>query len=316
MEHNGVVAGYDDLRRISMVVTGVVAIIILGFALLFPSRNRGSSVTDIAKAIQADEFIPYYQPVVDIQTGRLLGAEVLVRWRRSDGTMVEPGSFIPLMETSGLVIDLTRSLMRIVRKEMVEAIGSRPEMSLAFNVAPPHFNEALILNDVGAIFEGSSIKLSQLVLELTERYEVENLTATRRVVAALQGLGVKVAIDDVGTGHSGLSYILKLGVDIIKIDKIFVEAIGTERHSKAIIEMHDRSGAQHAHGDHRRGCRDLRPGELPARPWHPLGPGLRLRAGRCRAAFLQLVEAMDPLSGSAGADARIAEMKPAAKSAA
>ena len=89
---------------------------------------------------------------------------------------------------------------------------------------------------MGTIFDGSSIRLSQLILELTERCEIENLTATRRTVAALQGLGCKVAIDDVGAGHSGLSYILKLGVDIIKIDKIFVDAIGTEAHSKAIIE--------------------------------------------------------------------------------
>jgi len=74
------------------------------------------------------------------------------------------------------------------------------------------------------------------VLEVTERQPIENLTETRRVVAALQGLGVKVAIDDVGTGHSGLSYMLKLGVDIIKIDKMFIDSIGTDRNSNTIIE--------------------------------------------------------------------------------
>jgi EAL domain-containing protein (putative c-di-GMP-specific phosphodiesterase class I) len=140
------------------------------------------------------------------------------------------------METSGLVLDLTRSLMRIARKDLGDAFGPRPGMSIAFNVAPSHFDDALILNDVGTIFDGSPIRLNQIVLELTERYEVQNLSAMRRTVAALQGLGCKVAIDDVGTGHSGLSYILKLGVDIIKIDKIFVEAIETEGPSKAIIE--------------------------------------------------------------------------------
>jgi EAL domain-containing protein (putative c-di-GMP-specific phosphodiesterase class I) len=92
-----------------------------------------------------------------------------------------------------------------------------------------------VLNDVGSIFEGSSIRLSQVVLELTERHELHNLAAARRVIAALQALGCRIAIDDVGTGHSGLSYILKLGVDIIKIDKLFVDAIKTERHSQAIV---------------------------------------------------------------------------------
>ena len=80
------------------------------------------------------------------------------------------------------------------------------------------------------------MKLTQIVLEVTERQPIENLTETRRVVAALQGLGVKVAIDDVGTGHSGLSYMLKLGVDIIKIDKMFIDLLGTDRNSNTIIE--------------------------------------------------------------------------------
>jgi EAL domain-containing protein (putative c-di-GMP-specific phosphodiesterase class I) len=108
-------------------------------------------------------------------------------------------------------------------------------MYLGFNVAPLHFKDAAILNDVGIIFEGSPIRLTQVVLEVTERYELESLSATRRVIAALQALGCKVALDDVGTGHSGLSYILKLGVDIIKIDKLFVEAIETEPHTQAIV---------------------------------------------------------------------------------
>ena len=86
------------------------------------------------------------------------------------------------------------------------------------------------------IFEGSPVRLDQVVLEVTERQPLENLTETRRVVAALQGLGVSIAIDDVGTGHSGLSYMLKLGADLIKIDKIFIDAIGTDRNSTTIIE--------------------------------------------------------------------------------
>ncbi len=75
-----------------------------------------------------------------------------------------------------------------------------------------------------------------MVLEVTERQPLENLTETRRIIAALQGLGIIIAIDDVGSGHSGLSYLLKLGVDIIKIDKMFVDAINTDRHSMTIIE--------------------------------------------------------------------------------
>jgi sensor c-di-GMP phosphodiesterase-like protein len=137
---------------------------------------------------------------------------------------------------------------------------------------------------------------------MTERYEVENLTATRRVVAALQGLGCRVAIDDVGTGHSGLSYILKLGVDIIKIDKIFVEAIGTERHSKAIIEtMIDLARSMRmeiiAEGvETYDQVTYLREHGIRSAQGYVFAPPLPAPA------FLQLVEAMDPVAGAAAED--------------
>jgi sensor c-di-GMP phosphodiesterase-like protein len=108
---------------------------------------------------------------------------------------------------------------------------------MGFNLTAQHFASEEIVDDVRKIFNRKSpLRLSQIVLEVTERQPIENLTETRRIVAALQGLGLKVAIDDVGTGHSGLSYMLKLGVDIIKIDKMFIDSLGTDRHSNTIIE--------------------------------------------------------------------------------
>jgi sensor c-di-GMP phosphodiesterase-like protein len=236
LRQQDIVASHDDLRRIGIVVSAGFALAILTCALFLPRRQRHNPIAEIEAALVAGEFIPYYQPIVDIKNGKLLGAEVLVRWRKRDGTIVSPGVFIPLVESSGLILDLTRSLMRQVCIELGAAIGARPQMYITFNIAPRHFNDAVVLNDVGAIFEGSQIRLSQIVLEITERFEIENINATRRVIAALQGLGCRVALDDVGTGHNGLSYILKLGVDIIKIDKLFVEAIQTERHAQAIVQ--------------------------------------------------------------------------------
>jgi len=236
LRQQGIVASHDDLRRIGIVVSAGFALAILTCALFLPRRQRHNPIAEIEAALVAGEFIPYYQPIVDIKNGKLLGAEVLVRWRKRDGTIVSPGVFIPLVESSGLILDLTRSLMRQVCIELGAAIGARPQTYITFNIAPRHFNDAVVLNDVGSIFEGSQIRLSQIVLEITERFEIENINATRRVIAALQGLGCRVALDDVGTGHNGLSYILKLGVDIIKIDKLFVEAIQTERHAQAIVQ--------------------------------------------------------------------------------
>jgi sensor c-di-GMP phosphodiesterase-like protein len=236
MPRSSVIANYDGIRRIGMVMSGVIGLAILLFALFFFKRGAQDSIADLAKAIRDDEFVPHYQPLVNLQTGRLIGAEVLVRWRQPDGSFIEPNAFVLLLESSGLVLEFTRKLMHRVRQEIGDAVGLRPGMSLAFNVAPRHFDDALILNDVGSIFHGSKIRLSQIVLELTERHEVVDLASMRRTIAALQRVGCKVAIDDVGTGHSGLSYILKLGVDIIKIDRMFVDAIGADGQSKPIID--------------------------------------------------------------------------------
>jgi sensor c-di-GMP phosphodiesterase-like protein len=136
------------------------------------------------------------------------------------------------------------------------------------------------------------------MLEVTERQPIENLTETRRVIAALQGIGVKVAIDDVGIGHSGLSYMLKLGVDVIKIDKMFIDSLGTDRNSNAIIEtLIDL--AQNMRMD------VVAEGvETFEQVVHLRDLGIRAAQGYVFApplpgsAFLQLVEAIDPLKAS------------------
>jgi sensor c-di-GMP phosphodiesterase-like protein len=229
-------AEHADIKWFGLFAAGTIMMIVTGFVVLIPRRSPRNPITDIERALEAGEFIPYYQPVVDIRSGQLRGAEVLVRWRKPDGTLVLPGSFIPLMEQSDLIDDLTRRLMRKVCAEVGPAFGRRPDLRISFNFAGKLFSEPSIVKDVRNIFVNSPIKFSQVVLEVTERDPIENFTETRQTIAALQGLGVRIAIDDVGTGHSGLSYMLKLGVDIIKIDKMFVDAIGTDRNSTTIVE--------------------------------------------------------------------------------
>ncbi|HET8971808.1 MAG TPA: EAL domain-containing protein, partial [Pseudolabrys sp.] len=229
-------AEHADLKWFGLFAAGIIMMIVTGFVLLISRRAPCNPITDIERALEAGEFIPYYQPVVDIRSGQLRGAEVLGRWRKPDGTLVLPGSFIPLMEQSDLIDDLTRHLMRKVCAEVGPALGRHPDLRISFNFAGKLFSEPSIVRDVRNIFVDSPIKFSQVVLEVTERDPIENFTETRQTIAALQGLGVRIAIDDVGTGHSGLSYMLKLGVDIIKIDKMFVDAIGTDRNSSTIVE--------------------------------------------------------------------------------
>ena len=277
-------------------IASIGLVVLFGIVyLLMGRRAPGNPVAEIERALQAGEFVPYYQPVVDIRSGQLRGAEVLVRWKKPDGTLVLPGAFIPLAELSGLIREMTRDLMRRVCAEAGEALGKRPAMKISFNFAGKLFGDATIVKDVRKIFSASPIKLSQVVLEVTERDPIENFTEARQVIAALQGHGVRIAIDDVGTGHSGLSYMLKLGVDIIKIDKMFVDAIGTDRNSTTIVETlidlaHNMRMDVIAEGvenfEQVIHLRDLGVRSAQGYVFAPPLPG---------SAFLQLVEAIDPV---------------------
>jgi sensor c-di-GMP phosphodiesterase-like protein len=299
MARDKAIANNSDLKWLGLFGTGGIVAISLAFAFLLPRRDANNPVAELQRALRAGELVPYYQPVVDIRSGQLRGAEVLVRWRKPDGTLVMPGSFIPLAESSGLILEMTRDLMRRACTEAGPALGLRPGMKIAFNFAGQLFRNESIVKDVRNIFFGSEIKLSQVVLELTERDPIENFTETRQVIAALQGLGVRIAIDDVGTGHSGLSYMLKLGVDIIKIDKMFVDAIGTDRNSTTIVETlvdlaHNMRMDVVAEGvenfEQVMHLRELGIRSAQGYVFAPPLPG---------SAFLQLVEAIDPLPTAA-----------------
>ena len=301
--------GHADLRWLGLFGTGAVIVIVGAFSVLMPRRRAGDPVAELERALAAGEFVPYYQPIVDIRSGQLRGAEVLMRWRKPDGSLVYPGSFIPLAESSGLIRAMTRDLMRRVCVEVGAALGIRPALKISFNFAGQLFGDESIVKDVRNIFSRTPIRLSQVVLEVTERDPIENFTATRQTIAALQGLGVRIAIDDVGTGHSGLSYMLKLGVDIIKIDKMFVDAIGTDRNSTTIVETlvdlaHNMRMDIVAEGvENFEQVMYLRELGVPSAQGYVFAPPLPGKS------FLQLIEATDPLAAAHAEPARaIAEV--------
>ncbi len=199
-------------------------------------RRSGGPIREIADGIRRGEFVPYYQPVIDIATGRIHGCEVLVRWIKRDGKVVPPGRFIGLAEASGEIFPMTLSLLEKARDDMAALYEARPGLKLSFNLCAGHFEDLSIVDDVERIFGASPIRMSQLIFEVTERQQLPDITKARLIIAKLQSLGARVALDDVGTGHGGLSYLLKLGVDVMKMDKMFVDAIGTDRYSVAIVD--------------------------------------------------------------------------------
>jgi sensor c-di-GMP phosphodiesterase-like protein len=227
---------YRDLMTVGRVGSTLITILIFAFVSLYFRRNRSDPLVQFREAIENGEIVPFFQPTIDISSGRIVGAEVLARWRRPDGTMVSPANFIPLAERSGLIYPMTRALMKRACVEVGAAHVNRPQINIAFNLYAGHFANDSIIEELKAIFTNSQISLSQIVLEVTEREPLPDLDLARNIIERLQKLGIRVAIDDVGTGHGGLSYLMKLGVDTIKIDKLFIDAINTERHSQTIIE--------------------------------------------------------------------------------
>lgn len=229
-------AEYREVLSAGRLSSALITLLIFAFFALYFRRNRSDPLVQFREAIDHGEIVPFFQPTIDIKTGRLIGAEVLARWRRPDGTMVSPANFIPLAERSGLIYPMTHALMKRACTEIGALHAARPHLNIAFNLYAGHFANDAIIGQIQAIFEKSSIALSQIVLEVTEREPLPDLNLARNIIDRLQKLGIKVAIDDVGTGHGGLSYLMKLGVDTIKIDKMFIDAINTERYSQTIIE--------------------------------------------------------------------------------
>lgn len=207
-----------------------------GIAFAVSFRQEDTTADEVAVGIKNREFVPYYQPVMDIDTGLVQGCEVLVRWVKSDGTVVSPGAFMQYAESSGAIFEITRQLMEKTVKEVGDLCEAYPHLKISINLFAGHFDDRKIIEDTEAIFGGSKLSYGQLVFEVTERLPLRDLDMARKVIAEFHALGVRVALDDAGTGHGGLAYLQQLGIDIIKIDKMFIDALGADHASSAIVD--------------------------------------------------------------------------------
>lgn len=218
-------------------------IVLITFSLLFSAimwwllgRPR-SPIGELARAIRAQEFVPFLQPLVDARTQQVRGAEVLMRWRHPSVGMINPDLFIPQAEASGLIMPMTEQLMQKVASALSQQIEEIPDgFYISFNISSACCKDLTLLNacrEFLAPFPPGKIQLS---LELTERETLTNDIPTLSLFEQLDALGVKLAIDDFGTGHSSLVYLQQFRVDTLKIDQSFVQRIGTEHLSRHIVD--------------------------------------------------------------------------------
>ncbi|HIH9249535.1 TPA: EAL domain-containing protein [Enterobacter ludwigii] len=203
-------------------------------------RYRGKSSSfedDLRKAIIHGEIVPYYQPIVNGDTGGLYGVEVLARWKHPKSGFIPPDVFIPIAERSGLIIPLTKNLMAKVVTELKPLLPKLPDgFYIGVNISARHINAPSFIADCRVFGKGFYGKEVKLVLEVTEReplidnpHLVENLTA-------LHNAGFVIALDDFGTGYSGLSCLHALAIDYIKIDKSFVNRVSEAKDSTILLE--------------------------------------------------------------------------------
>ncbi|GHB17612.1 hypothetical protein GCM10007094_01420 [Pseudovibrio japonicus] len=235
-DRNAIMGLVGELKIVAVIACSGVAIFLIALGVWLSWKPEKDAEDDFVASICNNEFIPYYQPVVDIVTGELQGCEMLMRWQLPNGKIVSPGQFMTYAETSGHIFEMSRKIMRQSIEDLGDLYSRHPELKLSVNLFAGHFNDRSIVDDLLDIYEDSPIALNQIVMEVTERQPLEDIDLARKIIAELQAHGIRVALDDVGTGHGGLAYLQKLGMDIVKIDKMFIDPLGNEENAFRLVD--------------------------------------------------------------------------------
>lgn len=182
--------------------------------------------TSLHHALERNEFVLYYQPVIDLRQGRVVGMEALVRWEKPHSGMISPGKFIPMTEETGLIIPIAEWVLRTAcaqNRSWQEA--GLPPVKIAVNLSGRQFQQKDLLETITRTLEETGLSPDFLELELTESILMQKGDATIATLRGLNAMGVRISIDDFGTGYSSLSYLKRFPIDKLKIDQSFVSSV-------------------------------------------------------------------------------------------
>lgn len=223
-----------------LIPLGLVAGLTLAYAVFWLTQRRAAMPTVLKAALKRNQFFLDYQPVVDLRTGRCVGAEALIRWRQPNGSVVRPDLFIPVAEQTGLIARITARMMRLVAGGAGQIFRAHPDFHIAINLSADDIQSDHVIEALAALIRDAGCGPANIIVEVTERGFLQADIA-RGMLSKIRATGVQIAIDDFGTGYSSLSYLGTFELDYLKIDKSFVDTIGTGAATshvvKHIIEM-------------------------------------------------------------------------------
>jgi len=212
------------------------------YAVFRPSHHtavvdREQLRTDLHRALGSGQFVLHYQPIVELGDRRVIGYEALVRWQHPERGLVPPAEFVPLAEETGLIVPIGRWILHEVCRQAAawqrSAPGSPPRVSV--NVSVRQFQHPDLVGHLSSALQESGLDAGLLTLEITESLFVEDAASTSEKLQAVKELGVRLALDDFGTGYSSLSYLRRFPIDVLKIDKAFVEGIASSAQDRAVV---------------------------------------------------------------------------------
>jgi diguanylate cyclase (GGDEF)-like protein len=193
--------------------------------------------TELRRAVERDEFVLFYQPIVSLETGSVSGVEALIRWNHPDRGLVFPNDFIPAAESSGWIVSIGEWVLNQACRDLKtwEHISNEP-VRVSVNVSPRQLSDPSFVTMVRGVLEGADLDARRLTLEVTESLYVDG-AGRKEVLSELREIGVKIAIDDFGTGYSSLGSLRDMPVDVLKIDKSFIDHIANTAEAAHLVRM-------------------------------------------------------------------------------
>ncbi len=228
---------HADLAMYQAKMRGKARYEVFAPAMDIDAKRRLEMELELRRAIAQDELRVYYQPEVEIVTGRLAGMEALVRWQHPERGLISPSEFIPVAEESGLILQIGRfCLYEACRQAKVWETKYKEPLLVSINLSGRHFQQATLFDEVADVLEKTGVDPSHVILEITETVAMAGAESTIEILRKLKSLGVRLAIDDFGTGFSSLAYLKKFPVDYLKIDKSFVDGVAFNALDAAIVK--------------------------------------------------------------------------------